>query len=379
MSSDDRLPQPPLPASVLDRYLAGEATPDECAQVERWRQASPVYDGITEALRAAPWAPRANASDVELEWQRIRVHALTSHSTPRTPQSSRPSNIATRPPWFRHVLGTAQFRAMSVLATLTVAILAFVSYEIVTRSPHRGASLTAMEQRYVTARGQRATVTLADGSRAMLAPATTLRVMRTASQTVVTVSGKVLFTVAHSSSQPFLVHAGHSSTRVLGTTFLVRQYATDSVAQIVVVEGRVAVSGSADAGQTVLSANTSATVNDSGQVLVTPHVSPDDDVAWTRGVLVFRNTPARDVLVELGRTYGIELQLRDSVRAAQRLTWSVDVASQSFSETLDVLTTLLDVHIVRTDNILRLEPGHVPSMPSARLRHPLSRESHYGK
>jgi len=377
MSSDDRFPQTPLPASVLDRYLAGEATPDECAQVERWRQTSPVHNGITDALRAAPWTPRATVSDVELEWQRIRAHTSRSAATELAP--SRVRNRVARVSWFQNVIGTERFRTMGALATIAVALFAFASYAIVARSSRHGTSSAATEQRYVTARGQRSTVTLADGSQAMLAPATTLQVTRTSSQTIVTVYGKALFTVAHSSRQPFLVRAGRSATRVLGTTFLVRQYATDSVARIVVVEGRVAVTGGADANQAVLSANASATVNDSGQVLVTPHVTVDDDIAWTRGVLVFRDTPARDVLMELGRTYGIELQLRDSVRSAQRLTWSVDVANQSFSETLDVLATLLDVHVVRTDNILRLEPGYVSGSPSIRLRHPLSREPQYGR
>lgn len=251
-----------------------------------------------------------------------------------------------------------------------------------------------MERVYATVSGQQATVTLHDGSRVTLGPSTTLRVGQTDAQTAVTVQGQALFHVAHHSDRPFVVRTGRSFTRVLGTTFLVRQYTADHATRVVVVDGRVSVRGvrgnngnnrigttTADP-QAVLTANTSAEVNDSGQVIVTPNVVVDDYTGWTNGVLQFHNTPARDVITDLGRTYGVDIQLADSTLASHPLTWTVSVATQSLTDVLDGLATILDAHVVRDGTSITLKPGRTTvrkSTPRHMPSHLLTLEPQYGK
>jgi transmembrane sensor len=73
---------------------------------------------------------------------------------------------------------------------------------------------------YETQRGQQRDVRLADGSTLHLSGATSLDVTLDTRQRVVALNqGEAYFDVAHEPKRPFVVHAGDSATRVLGTAF----------------------------------------------------------------------------------------------------------------------------------------------------------------
>jgi transmembrane sensor len=218
---------------------------------------------------------------------------------------------------------------------------------------------------YTTLAGQQATVTLADGSRVNLGPATTLSVTAATSSSEesmdVHVVGQALFTVAHHANRSFHVRTGSAVARVLGTAFLVRQYATDRVARIVVTEGRVSLSGVRNTANVsanhVLTANMLGIVDDSGQVKMIPNIRVEEYIGWTKGQLVFQDTPARDVVADLGRAYDVDIRIVDSTRASQPLSWTVPVARWSVTHVLELLGDALDVHPVRRGRVIILVPG----------------------
>lgn len=73
---------------------------------------------------------------------------------------------------------------------------------------------------YETQRGQQRDVRLADGSTLHLSGATSLDVtLDDRQRTVALKRGEAYFDVAHEARRPFVVHAGDSATRVLGTAF----------------------------------------------------------------------------------------------------------------------------------------------------------------
>jgi transmembrane sensor len=249
----------------------------------------------------------------------------------------------------------------------------------------RGPSQKLSVRSYATVAGQQATVTLADGSRALLGPATTLSITTQPSDASmdVHVIGQALFTVAHSQRRPFRVHTGHAVARVLGTTFMVRQYTTDHVARVVVTEGRVSLSSARGAAarttSRVLLASMMGTVNDSGNVQVTPNIVAEDYTAWTTGHVVFNKTPAREAVVELSRVYGVDIRITDSTLATQQLTWTIPVAKQSLSVVLVSLVGLLDAHTVQTGRVITLVPGRSASRRPVRPITPSASERQYGK
>jgi ferric-dicitrate binding protein FerR (iron transport regulator) len=75
----------------------------------------------------------------------------------------------------------------------------------------------------------------------------------------VRLEGEAYFVVAHNEAQPFLVHTGEVTTRVLGTQFNVSSYPGHEQVSIAVATGKVAVSNQnnleEDGRQVILDAN----------------------------------------------------------------------------------------------------------------------------
>jgi len=198
------------------------------------------------------------------------------------------------------------------------------------------------------------------------------------------VDGQALFTVLHHDRSALVVRAGHAMVRVLGTTFVVRRYATDSVTQIVVQEGRVSVRGIADANVSangaVLSANTIGIVDDSGRVDAIPNIAVENYTAWTRGELVFQQTPVRDIVSELNRVYAAHIQVADSLLNRRALTLTVSVAQLSLGDVVEAVAVALDAHVVRRNNQLMIVPGLLPSRRSMSPHNSISTlERQYGR
>jgi len=244
---------------------------------------------------------------------------------------------------------------------------------------------------YSTRWGQRASLTLTDGSHVQLGPATTLSVTQHDPRTgvVVTVVGEARFTVRHHGQIPFTVQTERATTHVLGTTFSVREYPTDRSTRVLVTDGRVvvrAVQAVQPVGaQFVLASRMLGVVTDSGRIIVTPDVSVDA-TDWTTGHLVFDKTRVPDVLADVGRAYGVELRIGDSALATQSVSWDVIPTTQSLATTLDELAILLDARITRNGRIIIFVPGRAhakvqghatPSAP--RAAHPFIQENQHGR
>jgi transmembrane sensor len=232
---------------------------------------------------------------------------------------------------------------------------------------------------YTTGPGQHAVISLSRGVHATLGSATSLVVSTEKTGTTMTVNGQALFDVSHHDRYPLSVRTGALIARVLGTTFYVRHYPTDSVAQVVVLDGRVAVSDTLDGTPVPLSARMRVIKGDSTARRVTPRVNTDDYTGWTTGQLVFRQAAITDIVAELGRVYDADIRLSEKAFANDKLTWTVPVLQRSLADVLDALTVQLHAHVVRAGRVITIVPGRpvrrVPTLPSLS---PTS-ESQYGR
>jgi ferric-dicitrate binding protein FerR (iron transport regulator) len=185
-------------------------------------------------------------------------------------------------------------------------------------------------------------VTLRDGSRVILGPQTTLTVDGDFDRRTRTVrlSGEAYFDVRVVRNAPFVVRTGAVTTRVLGTSFTVSHYATDSATQLSVYSGRVEIGGRRST--MTLGAGMTARVTDSTAVLSRPNetkISTD----WTTDRLIFERAPVAAVLQTLGRWYGYEFQLADSTLAAQKI--SAEFKGSDRQEMMVILKGALDVDL----------------------------------
>jgi transmembrane sensor len=198
-----------------------------------------------------------------------------------------------------------------------------------------------------TRAAQRTTVHLPDGSRIVLAPFSRLSydAQFSTRQREVRLTGLAYFEIVHDSARPFLVQAGGSTTRVLGTRFSVRAYDDERVVRVAVEEGHVALGGNGSRRVTELRRGDVGERAESGAVRVSTLTSARSSTEWTRERLVFDSMLVSEVLAEVGRWYGLQIRVADSTLLRRHL--STTLANDDADRALDVLALALDVHVVR--------------------------------
>lgn len=191
-----------------------------------------------------------------------------------------------------------------------------------------------------TAVGERASWTLADGSRIDLNTDTRLRVdMHLRSRRFVLTQGEARFEATHT-WRAFLVQAGETTVRDIGTVFNVR-HLSDGV-RVSVVEGAVEVRHGAD--QQVLVAPQQVDTRPGGLAPVRPDGAPRAQ-AWREGRLVFDATPLAEVAAELSRYRARPVHVADAAAGRLRLSGAYD--AQALEGLIDALPLSLPVSVRR--------------------------------
>ncbi|BCA56570.1 hypothetical protein W02_37100 [Nitrospira sp. KM1] len=154
---------------------------------------------------------------------------------------------------------------------------------------------------WLTAVGERQTITLADESTVILNTNSAIASnYRPDSRRVQLLKGEAMFKVQPDATRPFLVEHGGLVARAVGTAFVVRE--SGNITHVSVVEGVVSVESST-ASQVTLEAGQRAIMNADGKISV-QSIDTDVTLAWLQGRLVFENTPFVQVIEEISRYHG---------------------------------------------------------------------------
>jgi transmembrane sensor len=200
--------------------------------------------------------------------------------------------------------------------------------------------------------GQRQTVALPDGSSAILGPSSELVIGAGYADGARTVRlrGKALFTVKHDGAHPFAVEAQRARITDIGTEFSVTSDVDNGVT-VAVREGAVELRTSADGAPSLLRPGDRAVVGrDAGATIVRGGAS-DDDFAFTRGALVFRDSPIAQVVAEVRRWYGVELVPGTVAMSSRHVT--ATFSNESRAEALQVIALALGADVeMRGDSAL---------------------------
>ena len=330
---------------LLDRYLSGEATPEERARVEawlaedpeRWAQVAELRDAIERAALSEPAVEEARAE----VWARLE-REIDGVGEGRGPAPRRVA-LGREPRWSTGV----QIAAAVALTAIGAAVVAGLM--------SRSQPLPPPERVARTMPGQRATLKLPDGTAVVLGVASTLRYPAAfaGAGRAVSLEGEAYFRVVHDERRPFSVRAGTLVAQDLGTEFVVRAYPEDSAAQVVVRDGKVGIraAASARAPERVVSAGQLGRLG-AGQE---PVVEPADTAlyfAWTDGRLVFDRTPLRDALPQLSRWFDLDFRLADTALGGVPL--SATFRTQPTPDVLDNLAASLGMRQRRNGRVVTL-------------------------
>lgn len=190
-----------------------------------------------------------------------------------------------------------------------------------------GLSLMDRGQRYNTRLGEVKVTPLADGS---------VMTLNTASRVVVNFSdtqrsirlleGEALFDVAKDAARPFVVFAGDTLVRAVGTSFTVRRLG-DAPVQVLVREGVVEVgrrAGAATAQPVRVNTNTRAVASSSsGAAIMAAPVAPaviGRELAWREGRIAFEGETLGQAAAQFSRYSETRIVINDPAIAAEEIT-----------------------------------------------------------
>lgn len=257
-------------ARWLARRQSGSFSPEDQAELDRWLQADPAH-AVAYARAEYAWE-RA---------ERLRAVAAPMRAFERR---------------------TVGYR-WAVAATLAVVMLGVLAMHFFGQS-----------DLYATAVGERKVIVLEDGSQMTLNTASRVRVDFDDERRLVHLKrGEALFNVAHDASRPFIVRAGNTQVRAVGTAFNVR--VRSQVVEITVTEGVVAVE------EDHISAGSAAVVVPAGAVnrLVLPEDELQRRVAWLDGVIELNGETLQQAVDEFNRYRTSKLVVADPAIATIRV------------------------------------------------------------
>ena len=275
----------------LDDDRPSEATLSEFRQ---WARQSPAHQDAFEAYVAV--------------WEKMN---MLSQMVP--PRESEARQVL---PWYQRFNTAPRLTACAMLLGLVFMLQPW---------------LMSGNERYTTAVGEQKTITLPDGSIALLNTSSAIELRYSKDRRVIYLAqGEAHFDVVKNPDVPFEVHAGQGLVRAVGTAFGVYLRAND--VEVVVTEGVVELdrlvaseesSNSPAAQPTVAVAPSGAELEKSNEAPTRAQVSAgnlatydrhtakhillaeletiEDKVSWHQGLLVFDDEPLENVVAELSR------------------------------------------------------------------------------
>jgi len=257
-------------ADWLARLQNEDLSPAQRAEFDCWMDADPA--------NAVAYA-RA-----EFAWE----HAKRLQAAP--PPQVAISRFASRPQW-------------AAAAGIVVALIGIAAWYFAWQS-----------NAYTTDIGERRSVALADGSQINLNTASRIEVDLSDEQRVVhLVRGEGLFKVAHDAQRPFIVMAGDTAVRAVGTAFNVRVRGQQLV-EVTVTEGVVAVGDQRIAADSVV-------VVAAGEVnrVALAKDALQRRVAWREGVIELKGETLAQAVEEFNRYRKRKLVIADPSIASIRV------------------------------------------------------------
>ncbi len=209
-----------------------------------------------------------------------------------------------------------------------------------------GALLLGRPGGFTTAVGEQQMATLDDGTRITLNTDTQLHVRYAEDlRSVALERGEAMFEVAPNPRRPFVVTAGGTRVRALGTSFIVRRTRDDVV--VTLIQGKVSVTDSVPRARApskaILAPGERLTVSDDAGLLI-DRPSIEAATAWRRGQAIFSDTPLSTAVAELNRYGGPHVMLGDPRLASLRVSGVF-----ATNDTVEFATAIAALHGLRVD------------------------------
>ena len=169
------------------------------------------------------------------------------------------------------------------------------------------------------------------------------------------VDGEVYIDVVKNEKAPFKVHTTSCDIEVLGTSFNVQAYSSDTNAEVVLLRGSVKLKDKHEE-ELLLQPDELAVIMGSS-IKEKKHVNASDYILWTKGLLKLDATPLSAVFKRLERYYGVKLAYPEEMES-MKLYGSLDLQC-SLEEVLRRISLTAPISFQKMDNELEIHINNV--------------------
>lgn len=271
---------------LLNKYIAGDALPEEQEQVIGWMKEKEEH---REQL---------------MQLHRIYDATIWNENTGER-------KVERNKPMMKYI-----WTSMKIASV--IAMIAFILHR---EYQDYWSEYSTEMQTMTVPEGQRACLTLADGTNVWLNSNSTLKYPAAgfhSDERKVILEGEGYFEVAHDEEHPFIVQTGKYDIRVLGTTFNVCAYPHSDLFETSLIEGKVAIYEPGVKSGVVLKPNEKVEAKD-GKLHKSSFVS-DSGFLWRKGIYTFNNEALETIFTKLEQYYEVKIINKNAAIASQRCT-----------------------------------------------------------
>jgi ferric-dicitrate binding protein FerR (iron transport regulator) len=165
-----------------------------------------------------------------------------------------------------------------------------------------------------TPRGGQYQITLSDGSKVWLNAASSMRypVSFSNHERRVEITGEAYFDIAKDPSRPFNVKINDMEVQVLGTRFNINGYDDEASIRTTLLEGKIKISTPAE--EKNISPGQQVAFRSGRKLMISSDVNLEETVAWKDGHFQFENSDIQSVMRQLSRWYDMDVSYEGEVK-----------------------------------------------------------------
>lgn len=202
-------------------------------------------------------------------------------------------------------------------------------------------------------RGQKASVTLPDGTKITLNSESSLKYSTNYNQSdrAVELVGEAYFEVAKNKKIPFVVKAGKLEIEAKGTAFNIKAYPTDNSISTTLTEGKIEVKTPVDVLNMI--PNERMEYNNTDQTFRKLTLTDaEGSIGWLNDELSFENATLAEVVANFSRIYNIDIRFASESIKEQRFTGKIN--NNSLLSVLRIISLTSPIRFEQKDSVVIL-------------------------
>lgn len=204
-----------------------------------------------------------------------------------------------------------QFRRLLQISTVAASLLVLLSVTSYFSYKQGFRKVNNQQIEMHNPLGMLSTITLPDGSKAILNAGTTISYPNAfvSKNREVSITGEAYFEVVHDTSHPFIVKTDHVSVEVMGTQFNVKAYEDDERVEVSLSEGKVGVRAENPKKISMLDPGQQAYYDKRTRSLITRNVNLTYYTSWKDGKYYFNKLPLKEIVSQLERIFNVHIYI----------------------------------------------------------------------